>query len=150
MNAADPVSVTIGETTWVHFIIETIAFKIGPYRHDTPEYQEAFDTRYEIIATTDPEEDYHVKRILGQFYMSHNIAVGMAFNLLWVVVHEYVVLKRFDTVSLVTGGILAVITMFALYVPCNRFFMSCGAVQAHLEKLKLVPVPQVGGENLAA
>jgi len=131
--------------------IETIAFKIGPYRHDNAEYQKAFDKRYEIIATMDPEKDYHVERILGQFYMSHNIAVGMVLNFLWVLSYEYLLLRRLDTVSLVTGDILAVITILALYVPYNRFSQSCEALHAHLGKLQQpVPFPQAERANLAA
>jgi hypothetical protein len=130
--------------------IETIAFKIGPYRHDNAEYQKAFAKRYEIIATMDPEKDYHVERILGQFYMSHNIAVGMVLNFLWVLSYEYLLLRRFDTVSLVTGDILAVITILVLYVPYNRFSQSCQALHAHLGKLQQpVPFPQAERANLA-
>lgn len=116
--------------------IESLAFRFGPYKHKNREYQKAFNKRYEIIATMDPQKDYHVERILGQFFMSHNIAVGMTINLTWVVTYLFLIVKRFDVIAITILSILLVITLFSLYVPCNRFNQSCKALHAHIHKIK--------------
>jgi len=117
-------------------VIETIAFKIGPYKHKDPKYQEAFEKRYEIIATMDPDKDYHIERIVSQFFMSHNIAVGMVINLLWVIIYEFFILNRFDSSTLIVVFIFSIITLCSLYIPYNRFEQSCKALHAHIDKLK--------------
>lgn len=122
---------------------ESLAFRFGPYRHKDPEYQKAFDMRYEIIATMDPERDYHVERILGQFFMSHNIAVGMVINSIWTVIYSFVIVKRFDLPVIVTASMLLAITSLSLYVSHNRFFQSCKALHTHIHKLG----PHVTSQN---
>ncbi len=114
---------------------ESLAFKYGPYKHKNGKYQNAFNKRYEIIATMDPEKDYHVERILGQFFMSHNIAVGMIINLLWTVIYLFIIVKRFDSTAVVTALILLIITVLSVYIPYNRFYQSCKALYAHLHKV---------------
>ncbi len=116
-------------------VAESLAFKIGPYKHANSEYQKAFDNRYEIISMMDPEKDYHVERILGQFFMSHNIAIGILINFGWTVTYLFVIGKRFDSTAIAISSILSVITIFSLYVPCNRFGQSCKALHTHLSKL---------------
>ncbi len=90
--------------------VESLAFRYGPYKHKNREYQKAFNKRYEIIATMDPQKDYHVERILGQFFMSHNIAVGMTINLTWIVIYLFLIVKRFDVMAITISSILLVIT----------------------------------------
>jgi len=116
-------------------VIETLAFKFGPYRHKNKEYQKAFNKRYEIIATMDPQKDYHVERILGQFFMSHNIAVGMIINLIWTLIYLFIIDRRFDLLGIATALMLFIITICALYVPYNRFNQSCKALHAHIHKI---------------
>lgn len=111
-------------------VAEDVAFKFGPYKHKDPKYQEAFDKRYEIIATMDPEENYHVERILGMFYMSHNIAIGMFFNSLWAVF--YAIAIRPETVPFVAASAIVIVTLVSIYIPINRFGISCKILYAYL------------------
>jgi hypothetical protein len=116
-------------------VTESISFKFGPYKHKNPKYQLAFEKRYEIIATMDPEKDYHIERILGQFFMSHNIAVGMLINFVWTVIYLFVIKWRFDFPAIATESIFLIVTIFSLYVPFNRFNQSCKALHAHIHKI---------------
>jgi hypothetical protein len=136
-------SLSFGIITTIGFILqffgiaaESVCFKFGPYKHANPEYQKAFDKKYELISLMNPEKDYHVERILGQFFMSHNIAIGMLINLVWTVTYLFGIANRFDSTAVVTTSILFVITIFSLYVPCNRFGQACKVLHTHLFKLE--------------
>ncbi len=115
---------------------ESLAFKYGPYKHKKPEYQKAFRKRYQIIATMDPAKDYHVERIVAQFFMSHNIAVGMIINFTWTATYLFIVAKRCDRAAVITALALLIVTLFSAYVPYNRFKQSCEALYAHLHKVE--------------
>lgn len=115
---------------------ESLAFKIGPYKHKNSKYQNAFDQRYEIISTMDPEKDSHIERILGQFFMSHNIAIGFLINLGWTLIYLFKIVNRFDFTAIAIVLILFIITIFSLYVPYNRFKQSCKALYAYSSKHK--------------
>jgi hypothetical protein len=117
--------------------IETIAYEIGPYKHKNPEYQAAFEKKYEIIATIDPEKRSETVRILSQFFMSHNIAIGMTINLSWVIIYEFLVLHRFDPLTILVTALLLVITIYAIYIPYNRFNQACKALNAHIKSPRL-------------
>lgn len=116
-------------------VVESIAFRIGPYKHKNPQYQKAFNKRYEIIATMDPEKDCHIERIVAQFFMSHNIAVGMVINLCWVICYEVFVLEQFDFAAVLIIQLLLGVTLASIYIPINRFLQSCKVLHAHMEDL---------------
>jgi len=116
-------------------VVESVAFRIGPYKHKNPQFQKAFERRYEIIATMDPEKDCHIERIIGQFFMSHNIAVGMVINLCWVIYYEFFILEQFDSATILTVQLLIGVTAASIYIPLNRFLQSCKALHAHMGDL---------------
>ena len=72
----------------------------------------------------DPDRDVHIERNLAQFFMSHNILVGMEMNLLWMVIYEFFILFRFDTITFPTFVLLLTTTLAAVYVAYNRFHNS--------------------------
>ena len=127
-------------------VLEDVALRFGPYRHtkdlkrnegvSLKDLQKAFDNKYQIIALMDPDKDIHVERCLAQFFMSHNIAVGMGINLLWVSVYEFLVLCRFDIITVTTFVVLLVITLAAMYVPYTRFHNSSKMLNACLKSLE--------------
>ncbi len=127
-------------------IIEDIAFRFWPYKHtknimrnkgvDFEDLQKAFDNKYQIIALMDPEKNIHIERCLAQFFMSHNIAVGMGINLLWITVYEFAVLFRFDTITILTFVILFIITLASIWVPYTRFHHSSRMLNACLKELE--------------
>ena len=127
-------------------VLEDIAFKIGPYKHtkalkrnswqSPKDLQDAFDNKYRIIALIDPDENVHVERCLAQFFMSHNIAVGMGINLLWVIIYEFFVLCRFDTITVPTFVILLATTLAACWVPYTRFHNSSKMLYTCYQHLK--------------
>lgn len=135
---------------------ESIFFKYGPYRHRNAEYQNVFDKRYEIISTMDPEKDYHVERILSQFFMSHNIAVGMTINLFLLATFLFSgtrdtlnqgIANMSNLTNLIGNSlihergnlvfiIILIITLLAWFVSYNRFFQSCNVLHAHMQKIE--------------
>ena len=114
---------------------ESLAFKIGPYKCKKPKYQIAFEKRYEIISMMDPEKNHHVERIVGQFFMSHNIAIGVLINLAWTAVYLLISVKRFDSTAIIILSVLSIMSIFSLYVPYNRFKQSCKSLYPHLSKI---------------
>ena len=127
-------------------VLEDIAFRYWPYKHTkkirrngeipVKDLQKAFDNKYQIIALMDPEKNVHVERCLGQFFMSHNIAVGMGINLLWVTIYEFFVLFHFDVISILTFAILLTITLASIWVPYTRFHNSSKMLNACLKTLE--------------
>ena len=114
---------------------ETIAYRFGPYKHKNKELQKAFDKRYEIISKLDPKKDYHVERILGQFFMSHNISIGMIINLIWVIIYEFIIVKANDLVTFMIIICLFIITILSIYVAINRFNQASKVLLTHIHKL---------------
>lgn len=127
-------------------ILEDIAFRFWPYKHTKNiarnkglkynELQEAFDNKYQIIALMDPNKNVHVERCLAQFFMSHNIAVGMGINLLWITIYEFIVLFRFDTITILTFVVLFVITLASIWVPYTRFHNSSKMLYVCMKELE--------------
>jgi hypothetical protein len=132
---------------------ESFFFKFGPYKHKNREYQSAFDRRYEIISSMDPEKDYHVERILSQFFMSHNIAVGMTINLLLVMAflfggpedsinQDIINTSNIPNYSLddeasrgnIIFIIILIITMLSWFVSYNRFHQSCNVLYNYTQR----------------
>jgi len=127
-------------------VLEDVAFRIGPYKHtkaskrnggpSPEELQRAFDNKYRIIALMDPDRDVHIERNLAQFFMSHNISVGMGMNLLWVVIYEFFILFRFDAITVPTFVLLLATTLAAVYVTYTRFHNSSKMLHTCYHRLK--------------
>jgi len=132
-------------------LMETILSKYGPYIHKEKVYQDVFLKRYEILSKMDPEKDYHVERMLSQFFMSHNIATGMTINLIWVSVYLFVIARNIpdslkqnvssdvryilDSNAVIDHDLafilLLIITILSWYVSYNRFLVSCNVLYVH-------------------
>lgn len=115
---------------------ESLFFEYGPYRHKNEAYQNAFNNRYLIISKMDPEKDYHVERIICQFFMSHNIAVGLTLNLVWISLYIFYFKNnpQFNHMILFLG--LLLITVLSWYVSHRRFILSCEVLHSHQFKNK--------------
>ncbi len=116
--------------------LEDVLFKRGPYKHKKgfcarcnnhkgSELQDAFNRRYEILALF-PEKASRVEYILGQFFMSHNIAIGMTIIISWLA------FKLWGRYSAEFNVLLLIVMVIALgllwYIPYNRFHMSSDAL----------------------
>jgi hypothetical protein len=108
-------------------------------------YKTAFKKRDEIIAKLPPGNDYHVERILAQFFMSHNIAIVMFIMFLFTLFYTaYMLLlsllytKRFDSTILAVLLGLLFITPFSFYVPYTRYKYSCKVLYAISKSKRLL------------
>ena len=110
---------------------ESLFFEYGPYRHKNEAYQNAFDNKYLIISKMDPEKDYHIERIICQFFMSHNIAVGLTLNLVWMSIYFFYLKNNLQPNYKILFVGLLLITMLSWYVSYRRFILSCEVLHSH-------------------
>lgn len=100
-------------------------------------YKAAFKKRDEIIAKLPPGNDYHIERILAQFFMSHNIAIVMLIMSLFSFFYMLYA-KRFDSTILAVVLGLFFITPFSFYVPYTRYKYSCKVLYAISKSKRLL------------
>ncbi len=149
----------------VGIVMEDIAFRIGPYKHYNRDKAKEFkkedflkieesaknsnekkklglqyvwEKKYEILATWTDRNQSQIEYRLAQFFMSHNIAVGMVIHLIWVIAFSLwigitmpeEVFENFE----ITIIVLSIITVLSIYIPINRFHNSSRSLYAFYRK----------------
>ena len=149
----------------VGIVMEDIAYRIGPYKHynrdkakefkkedflDIEEcaknndekkklgLQYVWEKKYEILATWTDRDQSQIEYRLAQFFMSHNIAIGMVIHLIWVIVFPLWIgstmpEKIFENFG-ITVVVLSIITALSIYIPINRFRNSSRSLYAFYRK----------------